>query len=295
MSPALEPANQFITLRPSGHHRQWHRPGHVLAHRSPPHQDDSRDHAGRLALTMIAVSLMTPRYVATSTLLIEPEAPQLLDVKQLIDGSGSTEDHDYYKTQFELLQSRDLAGRVVSELDLEHNQAFNSVSITDRAINFVLAPFTRLFSSKPAPVSASGGEDFARFDTVSHYLDGLKVAPVAGTRLVTVSYSAPDRALAEAIVDRHVRDYVRMGIELRAQGGKSAREFLGDQLVQISKRVQDSEAALNAYRHKMGIVSFGVDEKNGVAAQRMTDLTGANRRRNEAHDRAGANEAGRGR
>ena len=275
MSPALEPENQFITLGPQAtidngiglgvcwrivrrHLRM------ILAIM-----------LGGMALTLVAVSLMSPRYVAKSTLLIEPEAPQLLDVKQLIDASGSTEDHDYYKTQFELLQSRDLAGRVVAELNLEHNQAFNSVSFTDRVIGFILSPFNRLFSSKPAPVSASSTEDFAQFDTVSHYLDGLKVEPVAGTRLVTVSYSAPNRALAEAIVDRHVHDYIKMGIELRAQGGKSAREFLSDQLVQISKRVQDSEAALNAYRHKMGIVSFGVDEKNGVAAQRMNDLTKA--------------------
>jgi succinoglycan biosynthesis transport protein ExoP len=218
------------------------------------------------------VFLLTPQYIAKSTLLIEPEPPQLLDVKELVSASGSTEDHDYYKTQFELLKSRDLAGRVISELDLTHDRAFNSIDLRTRVTNFALALFASLFGGKPEPVSAKDAKTFDRFDIINRYLDGLKIDPVAGTRLVTISYSVSDRRLAVQIVDRHVHDYVQMGIELRAQAGKSARDFLAGQLVEISRRVQDSEAVLNAYRHQKGIVSFGVEEKNVVAAQRMSDL-----------------------
>jgi succinoglycan biosynthesis transport protein ExoP len=230
-----------------------------------------------LAVTLVgtAVYLMTPCYVAKSTLLIEPEQPQLLDVRELVDASGSTEDHDYYRTEFELLKSRDLAARVISELDLTHNQAFNSIGLRGRITNFVLGMFAGVFGEKGQPVPAEDAETSARFDIINHYLDGLKIEPVAGTRLVTVSYTAPDHRLAALIVNRHVHDYVKMGIELRAQAGKSARDFLAGQLVEISRHVENSEAALNAYRHRMGIVSFGVDEKNGVAAQRMADLNKA--------------------
>jgi polysaccharide biosynthesis transport protein len=222
-----------------------------------------------------AVFLMTPQYIAKSMLLIEPEPPRVLDVTDLISASGSTEDHDYYKTQFELLKSRDLASRVISELDLAHNQTFNSVGLQARVMGLILAPFASLSSGKTQPIPAGEAEDLARSDTIDHYLAGLKVEPLAGTRLVTISYSAPDRRLAARIVDRHVRDYVQMGIDLRAQAGKSARDFLAHQLVEIGRRVQKSEAELNAYRHQMGIVSFGVDEKNSVAAQRMADLNKA--------------------
>jgi polysaccharide biosynthesis transport protein len=225
--------------------------------------------------TGVAVFLMTPHYIAKSTLLIEPEAPQLLDVKDLIDASGSTEDHDYYKTQFELLKSRDLAARVISELDLAHNQAFNSIGIRGRITNFILGPFMPLFSSKAKQLAEKEAAAFDRFDIINHYLDGLKIEPIAGTRLVTVSYGSSDRELGTRILEQHVRDYIKMGIELRSQSGKSARDFLAGQLVEIGRRVQNSEAALNTYRHRMGIVSFGVDEKNGVAAQRMADLNRA--------------------
>jgi polysaccharide biosynthesis transport protein len=222
-----------------------------------------------------AVFLMTPSYSAKSTLLIEPEQPQLLDVKGLLDASEGSEEHDYYKTQFELLQSRDLADRVINELDLEHNKAFNSIGLRERVTSFLLSPFASLLNGKPQPASTREAETLDRYDIISHYLSGLTVKPVAGTRLVTVSYATSDRQLAARIVDRHVHDYVQMGIDLRAQAGKSARDFLASQLAEIGHSVQESEAKLNAYRHQMGILSFGVDEKNTVAAQRMNDLSKA--------------------
>jgi polysaccharide biosynthesis transport protein len=226
-------------------------------------------------LAWVAVSLMTPQYTAKSTLLIEPEPPRVLNVADLINTSESTEDHDYYNTQFELLKSRELASRVISDLDLAHDPIFNSVSMQARIMNLVLSPLAILSDDKPQAIPAKEEKDLDRSDTIDHYLAGLKVGPVAGSELVTVSYTAPDRRLAARIVDRHVRDYVQMGIDLRAQAGKRAQGFLARQLVEIGRQVQKSEAALNNYRDKMGIVSFGVDEKNTVAAQRMADLNKA--------------------
>jgi succinoglycan biosynthesis transport protein ExoP len=226
-------------------------------------------------LARVVVSLMTPEYTAKSTLLIEPEPPRVLDVAELMDAAGGTQDHDYYNTQFELLKSQRLASRVISDLDLAHNPIFNSVSLQVRIMNFALAPLTILSgdsNDRTQVIPAKEEKDLDRSDTIEHYLAGLKVTPVAGSQLVTVSYTAPDRSLAARIVDRHVRDYVQMGIDLRAQAGKRAQDFLARQLVGIGRQVQKSEAALNSYRDKMGIVSFGVDEKNTVAAQRLADL-----------------------
>ena len=224
-------------------------------------------------LAWVAVSLMTPQYTAKSTLLIEPEPPRVLNVADLIDAAGGTQ--DYYNTQFELLKSRELASRVISDLDLVHDPTFNSVSMQARIINFVLAPLTTLSENKTQAIPAKEERDLDRSDAVSHYLAGLKVEPVVRSQLVTVSYTAPDRRLAARINDRHVRDYLQMGIDLRTQAGKRAQDFLARQLVEIGRRVQKSEAALNRYRDKMGIVSFGLDEKNTVAAQRMADLNKA--------------------
>jgi capsular exopolysaccharide synthesis family protein len=90
-----------------------------------------------------------------------------------------------------------------------------------------------------------------------------------------VSFSAPDPQLAARIIDAHVLHYISQGLELRSESRRAAVEFLENQLVDIKRRVQHSEAALNTYRHQKGIVSFDVEDTNKVAQRRMEDLTKA--------------------
>jgi len=58
----------------------------------------------------------TPVYSATSTLLIEPQGSNPVTFESLVGADSETQ--DYYETQFELLKSRNLAFRVIDELQL---------------------------------------------------------------------------------------------------------------------------------------------------------------------------------
>lgn len=231
-----------------------------------------------LLITGLVVFLTTPNFTANSTLLIEPEPPQVLDVRELISEAGSTEDHDYYKTQYDLLQSRDLAAAVIRDLNLEHSQLFAGT----QKQNYLARVWTYLGSLSVrwlgglSPSSVSNADLVGvSANAIDAYLRRLKVEPQIGTRLVVVSFSAPDPALAARIADAHVHHYVLQGLELRSESRRVAVEFLANQLVKIKQRVQQSEAALNTYRHEKGIVSFNVEDTNKVAEGRMEDLTKA--------------------
>ena len=58
-----------------------------------------------LLTTRVVVFSMTPNFTASSTLLIQPDPPRVLDIKELVDEAAGTQDYDYYKTQFALLKS----------------------------------------------------------------------------------------------------------------------------------------------------------------------------------------------
>src|SRR5713101_5903141 len=65
-----------------------------------------------LTITGLVVFTMTPIYTADSTLLIERQAPRVLDMKSLTNEAQEGADQtDYYKTQYEILQSRSLAAQ----------------------------------------------------------------------------------------------------------------------------------------------------------------------------------------
>ena len=65
----------------------------------------------------------TPIYSATSTLLIEQQKANIVNFEELYDvDSGNT---DYYQTQYELLQSRSLAQKVIEKLGLWDHPELN--------------------------------------------------------------------------------------------------------------------------------------------------------------------------
>ena len=231
-----------------------------------------------LLITGLVVFLKKPGFIASTTLLIEPEPPQLLDVRDLISEAGSTEEHDYYKTQYDLLKSRDLAASVIRDLNLEHSNLFGGKkkqNYLTRVWTYVGSLSVRGLDELPPASARNTDLDGVSAIAINAYLSRLTVEPKFGTRLVVVSFSAPDPVLAARIANAHVHHYLRLGLELRSESGRAAVEFLANQLIKIKQRVQQSEAVLNTYRHQKGIVTFNVTDTNKVAEGRMEDLTRA--------------------
>jgi polysaccharide biosynthesis transport protein len=171
--------------------------------------------AAALLTTVLITFCMTPNFAATSTLLIEPATPQVLDIKELVDEQGGTQDYDYYKTQFALLKSRDLAATVIRDLDLSHTAPFapEQPGFVTGLFYSLLSTFGRLLSSfapeqKPDPNAVDPG-------VIDKYVSRLTVKPEIGTRLVVVSFSAPNPALAQRIVQAHVSHYINRDLDLR--------------------------------------------------------------------------------
>jgi succinoglycan biosynthesis transport protein ExoP len=230
-----------------------------------------------LLITGVVLFLMTPTYTAETRLLIDPEAPRLLDMTQLIEDSAGSADYDYYKTQFELLKSPALAARVIRELNLAQNEAFNPKPPEKRSLaglwNQAKAWALRPLQTGVTPESSAPLEYSVDPGIINTYLKGLEVEPVFATRLVTVSFSSPDPGLAARVANAHVHDFVKRELEIRSSAQRTAEEFLKSQLTAIGKRAEQAEAALNAYRQRNGVLSFDVEDSNKVAAQRMSLLT----------------------
>ena len=84
---------------------------------------------------------MTPTYTATSTVLIEPRAPQVLDMRELEETqeSGDVAQDTYYGTEYKILQSRSLAARVIRELNLQ-NELFLRAGETEAVETTISRP-----------------------------------------------------------------------------------------------------------------------------------------------------------
>ncbi len=223
-----------------------------------------------LFLTTIVLLLMTPQYRAVATLMIGPESPHMMDMTSLRQQILSPSEDDYSKTQYALLQSDELIAQVIVNLNLADNPLFGRAKgggYISRARTFV---HDLLFGVKQEPLGRLGVSQHV----IDEYKSRLKVASVSGTRLVEVSFQTPDATLSAKIANAHVREYLRLTGTLQAQSSDAAKQFLGRELVELKTKVEKSEAALNAYRSRMGILSFGVHDKakNEIAEQTMLQL-----------------------
>jgi uncharacterized protein involved in exopolysaccharide biosynthesis len=232
-----------------------------------------------LILTYTIILLDTPLFTATATLLIQFETPQVLNVVHLVATAPNSEEHDFYKTQEDLLRSPSLAASVIRASTLQQSPLLKPDPSPAGPIGSIFVSIAELVTWLQYPHLSSPELTRDRLgvesDVIRRYLRMLSITPVVGTQLVTVSFTSADPILSARIANAHAHAYVAWGLELRHQASTSTQDFLRSQLVTIKTRVEQSEAALNSYRHNKGIVSFAIDDKDQIAEARMAALAAA--------------------
>lgn len=85
---------------------------------------------------MALVYSLTPRYKATSVVMLNQAEEQIVDVESVV--SGLTPDYYSILAEVEVLRSRALAGRVVEAAGLENDPYFNPLLAPEPDFGFVL-------------------------------------------------------------------------------------------------------------------------------------------------------------
>jgi succinoglycan biosynthesis transport protein ExoP len=226
--------------------------------------------------TAVVIFSMTPLYNGLSTILIEHEAPQVLGNNTSVqDSESESSSESFYKTQYEILRSRSLAARVIHEMRLDHNRYLAAASATRKTGTGLLG---RLWpTANTSSEHNAGGEFGLKPEVIDTYLEDLTIRPEYGTRLVMVAFSSPDPVLSADIANAHVQAYILQASQRHAQSSEAEQRFLEKKLVELEKRIEKSESALNDYRRQRGIVVFGLDDndKDQMGGQRMAELNRA--------------------
>jgi len=234
---------------------------------------------GVVLLAGFATFEKTPLYTATAELLLRPDTPQVLNVPQLQAPDVGTEEHDFYKTQYALAESPEVAADVIRTLGLESNPLFAQKKRPTNLFGRAHAFLSHLVAmiKYPWPTAAETdaslpGELGVKRSTLRTYLAMLGVTPVIGTQLMDITFTTPDPMLSAQIANAQAHAYIDRELELRRESGDIVQAFLRKQLDAIGRRVQDSEAALNKYRRKMGILAFQTNNSGRLAEARMAEL-----------------------
>jgi uncharacterized protein involved in exopolysaccharide biosynthesis len=180
---------------------------------------------GIFLVAVITVGVWTfrqiPIYEAAATILIDPEAPKILNIQEVTPMGAS--DANYYATQYELIKSRSVRDKTIQALKLKQR----------------------------APELAS--------DSALQF--SLIVEPRRTTRLVLIKVEQADPALAAEIANAVATAYLQYNLELKMKGASEAVSWLTDEASRLRAKVQESAVALQNYRVKSGILGLEEQRK----------------------------------
>jgi polysaccharide biosynthesis transport protein len=201
---------------------------------------------------------ITPRqYMAAATIQIERRnlSPVGTGQNPWLENYWNME---FYPTQYELLQSRGLAERVVKSLDLMEDPAFNPAAGPER-------------NGKRGPTAEDDQV------TLGHLADqlrgGLTVDPVRNTQLVRVSFRSSSPAFAAKAANAFAESFIDMGVEDRYASAGKASTFLSSQIETLKQEIADKEQQLQAFSRRTDIVTL--DPQSNVVLQRLESMNGS--------------------
>lgn len=223
------------------------------ARSTPPFIAAAFRHRWLIAVLMVAALVLaqiytwrqTPLFRASATMEIKASSSRITED---LDLQPDTPDIRTLETARRKLLSNDLAYRVVTALNLPENPTFN------------------------APNAGQGSHDDASrvADATATVRKDLNAQLIRNTRLLVVSYSHPDPALAAAIANQAVQSFMDQTIDARSVTSRQARDFIQGQVVAVKHKLEKSEQALVDYARDAGITLTGNDAS--LISQNISDV-----------------------
>jgi len=196
-----------------------------------------------VAVTAVVSLLLPKEYTATTTLIIDskskdPFTGQLMP-SQMFPG--------YMATQVDVIQSANVAQKVVSELKLADSPGTHEQFM-----------------------QATKGRGEIHQWLADLLLTKLNVEPSRESSVISIAFTGTDPRFSAAIANAFAKSYIETSIDLRLAPAKQTAAWFDQQIVQLRQKLDDAQQKLTAYQREKGIVES--DERLDVETRRMGDL-----------------------
>jgi len=205
-----------------------------------------------LLFALVFILKATPKYKATSSLMIEEESSRILSIEDEFGYRRSFADLRFFNTQLKLLKSKALVERVARKLDLINHPLFAEKNAKADKEKEPANPYS--------PITAGLQES-------------LDVSPVRDTKLVEVSYTSPDPEFSALLVNTLAQEFVDFYVEKRYRTTQQASKFLEEQISNLRERLSTKEAELQAYSKEKDL--YFLNEKESASVSKFADVNAA--------------------
>jgi capsular exopolysaccharide synthesis family protein len=207
-------------------------------------------------------------YRATALIEIEKENPSLVSPQELFQLDEVSD--AYLETQYKVLESEDLADRVIAQLGLDHVAEFQP-----RAHSWPWSKDANLSGQLTSGDETPAAPNQATQEAVQvRFQERLSIKPVRRSRAVEIDFDSEDPNLAARVVNAVVDSYIQKDLESRWDATQKASEWLSQQLSDLKSKLEKSEDDLQAYASENGLLFLETDKGNteNVVDQSVREL-----------------------
>ncbi len=208
-------------------------------------------------MAALATLRMTPIYDATTKILVSPQIPSPLNMKENNVSQAEDDQQRDIDTKVKILESDTLAELVIRRLSLDAHSEFAGKSQTQSSGGIVVA-------ESPAQ------EDSRREQLIRKFQGSLKVQQVPDTSLIEIRYSDPNPSLAAEAANAVAATFIEQNVKSRYDSTMQAADRLSKQLADLQIKMESSQAKLVQYQKDRGIV--GTDDKQNLTTEKLDEL-----------------------
>ncbi|HTV53413.1 MAG TPA: polysaccharide biosynthesis tyrosine autokinase [Terriglobia bacterium] len=195
-----------------------------------------------VVFTTVAIGTLKERPIYRGTVLLEidPEAPNVVNFKEVVSPSP-VDISAYLETQYKILKSRSLAQRVVNDLQLyrtpEFYRSYGFMGFTQHNPEVLPSP------SEP---DANTSADYYR-NSVTRVQNSIGVDPVRRSNLVEVSFDSYNPETAAKVANEVAQDYINQNLQVKWNETTTAANWLQGKMVDLQQKLEEAQRELQAY------------------------------------------------
>lgn len=237
-----------------------------------------------VALTLVVLSQITPRFLATALVEINARQSRIVDFEAVL--SGLPADTQTMETEIEIIESANLANRTIERLDLRRVSEFNAALRQPGGVAALLKTpgLTDLLASAKAlgiplaagdqekqPLSLEESVKLEKQATLEKFLERLQVGPRGRSRVVEISFESESPATAAAAVNTLADFYIVSQLEAKFEATKRANNWLSARISELREEVLSAEKAVETFRAKTGLLRGEGDTT--LTSQQVSELS----------------------
>ncbi|QCZ94455.1 GumC family protein [Salinimonas iocasae] len=226
-------------------------------------------------LVALIVMKMTPIYSATASLLIESQPANLMSIEEVY--KSDTTRKDYMQTQYEIIQSRQVASRAVDELDLSNDPVFMPKSsggfdIVKDVKQWIKSKLTFLPEKKKKTLTQTQRAEKRRQAAINKLMNSISVNLVNNTQVIEITAvsESPELAarIANAMGDVYVENYLQAKVDMTTK----ATSFLTESMEGLKDKLEEAERKLTEFYEENQLVNLS-NGVVGLAAEELEELS----------------------